>query len=127
MLVKQICENQSANRIIYGRLLHKLTDWVPGGGGRNVGGRTHTKHLDQIWLQQIAAHPPPFCYPSGTSTSAGSIVSKPSVQLSQEDASWEGEQLMCYAFIYKDFVTSLRQCKPIGEVAPILPLSHCHL
>lgn len=26
----QICENQSENHIIYGRLLHKLTDWVPG-------------------------------------------------------------------------------------------------
>lgn len=32
MAMMQICENQSENHIIYGRLLHKLTDWVPGEG-----------------------------------------------------------------------------------------------
>lgn len=127
MLAKQICENQSANRIIYGRLLHKLTDWVPGGG--NVGGSTHTECLDRVRLQQIPAHPPPFRSPNATGTSAGSIVPMSSLQLSQEDASWEGEQLVCFAFIYEDFVTntSLRQREPIGEVAPILPLSLCQL
>lgn len=29
-LAKQICENQSANRISYGRVLRELTAWVPG-------------------------------------------------------------------------------------------------